>query len=524
MPKHKSINWKGFNHGGLKPYYDQNSHIPEFVDRFHEHYSKHIPNFYEPDEGHSSAKQVKADSSSTPSSSSAPDNRQTERKAAVKPEVTKPEPVSSTVPEGIGDVEMPLVGTAMGQGGAGDGNAPPSGEMWEAQTPHTNFGKKTSTYKKVHHFLTFGIAHTWISKTEFGTNRRTLTTGLAEIPWQKLFMYMTEAEFKLLPKGAYCIECRVSIVNRGVRIGFETAAVDTTLATLNQIQNIQIAEGLNKTGWGVNFFYDSFDPVQTMKPTSTALPVYIQYPQLMYGDPNATIENYIPNHQLGYKMPLYNFFCLFTHDAAFGGCPPIIEKIKMLDGKTSINKTVHTAKWTPKVAPITTPLKFNRWSLPNDVSVAVNGCISNGFFTNMAGPTSNTGTDFGSTATSVNPSKPDVGDFGYLDDIDKTQLYKQGPWGQYQNLQIQPSLHIGVQSIPALTTSTYFSSVNKWSDSECTWEVTCEMDVGEFNPTMFPHLGDANVPAGDQHFRMLPPGKFVDTETRATFAGLYCTT
>ena len=56
-------------------------------------------------------------------------------------------------------------------------------------------------------------------------------------------------EFNLLPNGSYCKEVRISIVHRGNRIAFETAESATKLATLNQIQNILVGFGLNKTGW-----------------------------------------------------------------------------------------------------------------------------------------------------------------------------------------------------------------------------------------------------------------------------------
>lgn len=519
MSKYKPINWNGFSSGGLKPFYDQNAHDPEFIDRFHGHYSKLIPNFYAEDEAHSSAKQVKADSSSTPSSSTtAPDNRRSERKQPVKQEV------SSTVPEEIvSDVDMPLVGTALGQGGAGDGNSNSEMPLYVADQPYTNFGKKVTTYKKVHRFITFGIAHNWISELVGAENVRTLTTALAEIPWQKPFLYLNPSEFALLPSGAHVKELRVTITCRGVRIGFETAAVDTTLATLNQIQNIQVAVGLNKTGWGLNQSYDAFDATQSMKPTSTAPPAYLLYPQDMYGDPNASIENFIPNHQIGFKMPLYNYFCLITKKEAFGGCPPLVEYIEFMDGKTAINKVVKKMTWSPSMGPITTPLKHYRWGLPTSVRIDHNGIMQNSRATSVVTTLASTGSSITNSEISNNTTMPISGDFSYQDDIDKSQLYRQGPWGQYKDPKIQPSIHVGLQAIPALTTTVFFTPINKWSDSQCDWEVTAEMDVVEYTPTKLPHATTANVPAGDQHFRTLPAGNFIESELRSSYAGLYAT-
>lgn len=524
MPKYPKINWKGFNSSGLKPFYDQHSHNPEFLERFHDHYSKHIPSFYEPDsepqqqqsEAHTSAKVQKADSTSTPSSSTTtPDTRISERKQPVQQNIT-----SSTVPE-VADVDMPLVGTAMGQGGQGDGNTNAEMPLYRADQPFSNFGKKISTYKKVHRFLTFAIAHNWITQVVGTENQRILSTALSEIPVNKPFLYLSPSEFNLLPAGSHVKEIRITVVWRGVRIAFETAAADTTLATLNQIQNIQIAEGLNKTGWGLNQFYNSFDAVQSMKPTSVLAPSYVQYGPEMYGNANATIENVIPNHQLGFKMALYNYFCLITKKEAFGGCPPLQEYIEFIDGKTAMNQVVKKYSWKPALGPITTPLKHYRWGLPSTVIVPHNGILQNARYSKIDVLPTATGSSISNTESAVSTIPPTSGDFSYYDDIDKSQLYRQGPWGQFQDPKIQPSLHVGVQAIPALTTSVFFSPINKWTDAQGDWEVIAEMDIIEYTPTKLPHATAANVPAGDQLFRTIPSNNTIDSDNRATYAGLY---
>lgn len=529
----KEINWNGFNSGGLKPFYEQNKHHPEFVKQFHAHYSSKIPNFYAPDTIPDTIAEP-TQATKRPSTSTGPQpekvvvqeapstSTQPSQERAESPELFSTQFTLSTIPDSI-DVDMPLPATAQGQGGTGDGNANSMMPIYKAIQPHTNFGSKISTYRKVHRFLTFGIAHNWISETVGTENRKYLSTALAEIPWQKPFFYMTPSEFNILPIGAYVKELRLKVICRGVRIAFETAAADTTLATLNQIQNLQVAEGLNKTGWGVNFSYDSFDATQTMKPTSVAAASYTQYPQYMYGDDNITITNFIPNHQVGFKMPLYNYFNLTTKDTNFGGCPPIAEMIEFYDGKTTIDQIIKETKWNPDLAPLTAPLKYNHWSLSGtSFTLPVNGILAGGkLATQNVTAQDSTGSTITTSETTITGGAPISGDFSYQDDIDKSQLYRQGPWGQYKNPRVQPSVHIGIQAIPALTTSTFFTPVDKWTDSQCDFEVIAEMDVCEFNPTMFPHLNAANVPAGDQMFRLLSSSQFVDSELRPTYAGLY---
>ena len=88
---------------------------------------------------------------------------------------------------GLGnDIEMGLPGTGQGTGGSGDGNANSAMEIYSPERPLTIFGKKESTYRKVHRFMTFGIAPTWLNvdKETPTEQQRWLTTALAKIPWE----------------------------------------------------------------------------------------------------------------------------------------------------------------------------------------------------------------------------------------------------------------------------------------------------------------------------------------------------
>lgn len=448
----------------------------------------------------------------------------------------------------IDELDMTLTGTAMGQGGSGDGNANSTMPLYKCPTPVSMFGKKTSTYRKVHRLMTFGLAHSWIAVAATGPPaeaQRFMSTPLAEIPWYKPFMYLTTSEFDLLPAGSYCSEMRVKIICRGVRIAFETAAVTTTLATLNQIQNIQVGFGLNKTGWGVDRAYTSFGTGgNSMVPTGVGQPNYNAYPGLMYGPTNASIaagfaSGNIANSQVGFKFPLLNYFTLVTKTQNFGGTPAIIEKINQYDGKTAINQVVGEFNWKPKFGMLKPPLKHIHWGLPTtnttgpNLDVHTNGNISRGYTVNVNAIQSDATGDgtvinlTTSTISNQNEITPIPNGFEYLDDIDKSQFFKQGPWGLFTDPKIQPSIHIGVQAIPALTTSTFFGAPTTFTDSQCDWEVVCEMDVVEHLPTAFPYATAANVAAGDAIYRTMPYSgattQAPNSTNACTFAGLYPT-
>lgn len=446
--------------------------------------------------------------------------------------------VSSTIDE----LDMTLTGTAMGQGGAGDGNASSAMPLYQSPKPITIFGHKPSSYSKVHNVLTFGVAHTWISVAALGPPaeaQRYLTTALAEIPWQKPFAYMTNSEFDLLPPGTMCKEMRIKIICRGVRIAFETAAVTTTLATLNQVQNIQVGFGLNLTGWGVDRAYTFGTGTTSMVPTAVGQPIYNSYIPLMYGDVNATIQSAVPNSQIGFKFPLRNYFTMVTKTQNFGGTPPLVEKFKQYDGKTAINQVVGEFSWKPKFGMLKPPLRHIRWGLPTtntsgpSLDVHTNGNISRGYTINAAATTSDAtgdGTTIGlttSTISNIVETTPIPNGFEYLDDIDKSQFFKQGPWGLFTDAKIQPSVHIGVQAIPALTTSTFFGAPPTFTDSQCEWEVICEMDTEEYTPTGMPYATAPNVAAGDAIYRTMPYSgattQAPNNTNACTFAGLYPT-
>lgn len=188
----------------------------------------------------------------------------TSRKVASAATSGQSDAVSSSQPT---DIEMGLPGTAKGQGGSGDGNASSGMPLYTSVVPHTQFNNKTTTYRKVHRLMSFGLAHTFLNGTTGSPleTQKFLMTYLAEIPWHKPYFYMTPGEYNILGPNAKCKSVRISVVHRGNRIAFETASSATGLATLNNIQNIAVAYGLNKTGFGVNVRPNSFVTNEPMR-------------------------------------------------------------------------------------------------------------------------------------------------------------------------------------------------------------------------------------------------------------------
>lgn len=435
-----------------------------------------------------------------------------------------PEKVSSSV---IEDVEMGIPGSGKGIGGSGAGNADAGMDLYETAKPFTSFGKKFSTYKKVHQFMTFAIAPSFITITSTtpAESQKWLTTALAQIPWERPSLYLNQSEFDLLPAGSHVVEVKVRITHRGTRIAFNTASTATQLATLNQVQDILVAFGLNKTGWGVNSTYSSFATTagKTMVPTGIGNPVN-DYLNNFYGFNNgsSSFTTTLPTHQIGIPFALPNYFTLCTSSAQFGGIPPIRENMTMHDGKTTINKVVGEFNYKPKFGLLKAPLKHLRIGLPRlatglpNLEVDINGNMTQVNTVSIQGTTPNTGmtqTNVNGTTTANNT----FSSYTVADYIEKSQNIKQGQWGQYHGAQIQPSLHIGVQAIPALTNTGILSQIQAWTDAQADWDVECEMIVEEYLPTKLPFAAIPNIPAGDVIFNT---GGTADERT-CTFAGLY---
>lgn len=435
------------------------------------------------------------------------------------------------------DIEMGLPGTGREQanGGAGsDGQ-----QLYAIERPITIFGTTISKYVKSHKFMIFGIANAVLGPT--GTTspqHRILTTCLAEVPWQKLPLYLNESEFNLLPPNTKVIECRVDVVFRGTRIAFETSSSATGLATLNQVSNLQVGVGLNKTGWGLNRFYNSFAPSQPMIPATALPPVYqpsVSNPVYRgmvadyYGVSNESTEfgpnGQYPHHQTGSWTFLRNYWCMYTQSATGTegprtGWPCLQEKLQQYDAKTVVNKNVATATYKPKFGYIKRPSGYLPVGYPITAGpIGVGEHLANSriatIVTGIPNEATTTSTETNGAVTRTQISA----DFTFYDDIEKSQNWRFGPWGN-NSPQVQPSVHIGVQAVPALTTAALNGPLNAWTDSMGYIDVTATLIVENEAPTHFPYATTINVAPNSTAFRTT----FTQNPNNSTFNGLYTST
>lgn len=440
-------------------------------------------------------------------------------------------------------------------------------EEYQIERPLSIFGNKINTYRKSHKFMTFGLAPAIIAGIAPGnTTDRWLTTYLAELPWHLPAFYLTQSEYDLLPDGTHCVEVSIQVVYRGSTIQFETAATASGLATLNQINDIAVANALNKTGWGSNVSYALFQPPpNNMIPSAIARPKYAPVAgdyrgmlQDYYGtdNGNGNFASYIPHHQIGRQTFLYNYWAMSTRASTsatptpvtnlYGGWPALAEKIQQMDGKTCVNKVVLTSTYKPRMGQLKSPLKALGLGLPypnigGNLNVLTQGNLIGPRVLNAnRDPVAPTGTsdqrdgdrwtigeEMSNFSNDNGGATPQTPVWNIYSPLEKSQVSRSGFWGQ-QDPHIQPSCHIGVQPVPALSTAALLAEdgvFNSWTDTRAYWEVIATMKVKEFQPTQLPYAAVPNVPQGDVVMEMpttAMPAYYTDaTQDHATFQGLY---
>ena len=482
------------------------------------------------------------------------------------PDQSQQHPSAGQVVDANVNQEPNLIQEAMGLTGTGkeqaSGGASSEGKPnYIIERPFSHFDAKINVYKKCHKFMTFGIASTIISPPPVTNPYTFLSTYLAEVPWHIPAFYLNQSEFDLLSDGSHVVELSVEVIYRGSTIQFNTSESATTLATLNQINDIAVAHALNKTGQGSNVNYSSFDtstPPQPMIPTGLRQPIYgplvtPAYRGMVrdyYGANQSDIANFvgdIPKHQLGRQTFLYNYWALsltgnatpaLPNNLQTGGWPMLADKIIQMDGKTVVNQCVAKSTYEPKQAPLKPPLRTIGHGLPNPslgttISVPNNGRLINSQNAQITTPAipDSAGQKLSVVSLNTNFSNDPAVDpaFDIYMPIEKSQITRTGFWGQ-ADCHVQPSLHIGVQPVPALSTSNMLPSAsqfNNWTDTRAYWEVNATMVVKENTPTAYPYAAAGNVPYGD-NMVFVPASQTPAVQTNprldgATFAGLYTT-
>ena len=422
--------------------------------------------------------------------------------------------------EGAGGTSLP--GTAGGMGGGGMEQAvePIPRPMYSAHT-------QIRYFKKVHRILTFGLAYKPIVVARTGPPAYSdlyMMTSLAHIPWEYPFMYLNPSEFAILPAGSKVKRVKSRVKAENVRVAFPTNATDNNLATLHFNKFLRVGIDLNKKIQSVNAQPGGFAAAQPMIATTVkefSATSYQNWIDNFYGVPNNDKDepdvfiSQTPRHQFGIPWVAQYYCCPVTqtNDPTLSGWEDFqsqLEEIKV-DGPSGY---IAEMEYSPALGLLKAPLQGIWTGLPSTATPAtartlpVNSGAGNTQHRRLETTITNS-LNVGITEVAANYNRqPTAANFNMYTPIEKSQRLVSGITPEFF-AKTQPTLHVGVMPVPALTTSAIDNTVNNssFTDTQAYFEVTCEMEVECAFPTRRPLATIANTSMSNACFEKAGAGE-----------------
>lgn len=422
--------------------------------------------------------------------------------------------------EGAGGTSLP--GTAGGMGGGGMEQAvePIPRPMYSAHT-------QIRYFKKVHRILTFGLAYKPVAVARAGPPAYSdvyMITSLAHIPWEYPFMYLNPSEFDILPPGSKVKKVKGRVKAENVRVAFPTNATDNNLATLHTNKFLRVGIDLLKKVQSVNAQPGGFTAAQPMIATTVkefSTTSYQNWIDNFYGVPNNDKDEpdvfitQTPRHQFGIPWVAQYYCCPVTqtNDPTLSGWEDFqsqLEEIKV-DGPSGY---IAEVEYSPAMGLLKAPLQGIWTGLPSTATPAtartlpVNSGAGNTQHRRLETTITNS-LNVGITEVATNYNRqPTAANFNMYTPIEKSQRLVSGITPEFF-AKTQPTLHVGVMPVPALTTSAIDNTVNNssFTDAQAYFEVTCEMEVECAFPTRRPLATIANTSMSNACFEKAGAGE-----------------
>lgn len=396
-----------------------------------------------------------------------------------------------------------LPGTARDQGGNGNEGGPR-----DAPLPHPRslVHSHIRYYSKMHKILTYGVAYNNINVVNvlppFTTNY--ISTPLVYIPWDWLFWYINDSEFALLPQGSSLNRCKVTIVQRNVRVAFPTNSTSNNLATLNQNKDVITAVGLNKKVDSRPVRYTGFELTQPMIPNALepwAIAHYQNLKDEMYGT-TANLGTVVPRHQMGMPMQLPTYLALIYQRPEAAGDPQdgwecLQCHYSDVDADATSGSEILSQEYHPNVGLIKPPHKqVIRKFRAGQVNIERGSHTLDPQTTNVTIAANGTVTSTIESVTTTNQGYTIFNNTMQL--IEKSQVLYEGIFSRDMP-KAQDSIHVGVQPTVALTTANLVSDQtnNSFTDTQAYFEVHAMCEINTAYPTFRPLTLVSNVKDGN---------------------------
>lgn len=206
-------------------------------------------------------------------------------------------------------------------------NASSEGGFDSAQGPLSMLGSPSyrmkhgyMSFTKVHRLRLFAIPITKLASE--GSETTWIATPLAYIPVDKIYFYMSQREFDLIPAGSYVEDCHATINVLNASTSFETGASTSDTATNTHLKAGLIGLDLDKKFRG--------GQVNTLSIAATMIPAlnaegedFTDFVKYQYGswplnpDPaNLWDDSELPGYAYGIQYNKYDYFCMYQQTDA----------------------------------------------------------------------------------------------------------------------------------------------------------------------------------------------------------------
>ncbi|GFX22416.1 capsid protein VP1 [Trichonephila clavipes] len=312
-------------------------------------------------------------------------------------------------------------------------------------------------------------------------------------------MYLNPSEYALLPEASCVVKVSCKVTAENIRIAFPTNESGTKLAILNQNKFIRIGENLMLYLPSINVKYTKFEDNNPMVPAE--LKVFERadleaFAIAMYGKAFLSKDDYhktIPHHQVGIPQTLPMYLNVVSdHECGFGW-PDIQSYCTEINVENASGVVVANVTYEPHAGYLRKPPRSHTIKQFDKCGDAV------------------------TTTAEVRNRIDSDADIGYRNIIEKSQTLCRGLYEGFKP-ETQPSLHVGVQPVPSLTSTDIGHNVTKFTDCQGYFTVECEMIVRCESDTYRPFAMFENVPHHEELRKFDVPGP---NTSRSMYYGLY---
>ncbi len=338
------------------------------------------------------------------------------------------------------------------------------------------------TFTKVHHLKSFAIPFVNLGLI----NAKYTTTPLAEIPWDKMFLYMSEDEFNLIPDGSHVKNCKISVQNLVSSTQFPTGATVATTATFNHPKIGILGFDLEKSSRGGQTLDYTMSNMKEMIPSSVASPDYTDFILKQYGTDQSSASwdgDALPGTMFPIPYNLYKYFSVYQPNSALAiaqgydstnsfGYENFNACITQFNLNDRTWDTIFEREYSFTSAPIGTPFKAVEVR-----DVEINQSVGNNFRVNTLRNVSNYGpagdaTISESFSASTASQVPLV---TYLGRIEQGANLSKGDAAMKPAR--QPTVHFGMKAIPKLSSLGNETRASEFVHAEVMFVVTATMTI-----------------------------------------------